>query len=229
MIAVQKLSDTLQQRGIKLLVYGGSGVGKTRLIASLPGRILVVSAEAGLLSLAGHVDDDRVDVVEVTTIAQLRDVYSALRAPGHGYDWVCLDSISEIGEVVLVVEKEKTKDPRAAYGELQTQMASLLRSFRDLPIGVYFSAKLDSAKDATTERTSYSVSMPGQKLGQSVPYLFDEVFRLVVADDGGRWLMTATDGRSVAKDRSGKLDAIEPADLGAIVAKIRGTNGGSDV
>ena len=37
-----------------------------------------------------------------------------------------------------------------------------------------------------------------------------------------RYLMTATDGKSTAKDRSGRLDAYEPADLGAIVAKIGG-------
>ena len=72
--------------------------------------------------------------------------------------------------------------------------------------------------------------MPGAKLGEALPYLFDEVFRLVVIDEddgaGGkvasRYLLTATDGKSVAKDRSGKLEAYEPADLGAVVGKIAG-------
>jgi hypothetical protein len=101
-------------------------------------------------------------------------------------------------------------------------MASLLRAFRDLPCGVYFSAKLAQTVDDATSRVSYGLLLPGKALAQSVPYLFDEVFRLVVDDTGARWLMTSTDGRSVAKDRSGLLDALEPADLGAIASKISG-------
>jgi phage nucleotide-binding protein len=212
----------------KILVYGGAGVGKTTLIASLPGKVLILSAEAGLLSLAGA--DLDADVVEVTSIEALRAVYAELRAGDHGYAWVVLDSVSEIAEIVLSAEKAKTKDPRQAYGALSDEMVKIMRAFRDLSCGVYFSAKLASTKDDTTGKVSHSIGMPGAKLGEALPYLFDEVFRLVVIDEddgaGGkvasRYLLTATDGKSVAKDRSGKLDAYEPADLGAVVAKIMG-------
>jgi hypothetical protein len=131
--------------------------------------------------------------------------------------------------VVLSAEKAKTKDPRQAYGALQDEMVKIMRSFRDLTCGVYFSAKLNAVKDEATGRVSYGIGMPGAKLGEAIPYLFDEVFRMIVIDEddgnGGkvanRYLMTATDGKSVAKDRSGRLDVWEPADLGAIVGKIK--------
>jgi phage nucleotide-binding protein len=224
--AKKSLRDAVEARAPKILVYGGAGVGKTTLIASLTGKILIISAEAGLLSLAGA--DIDADVVEVTSIEALRAVYAELRAGDHGYAWVVLDSVSEIGEVVLSAEKAKTKDPRAAYGALSDEMLKIMRAFRDLSCGVYFSAKLASTKDEATGRVSHGIGMPGAKLGEALPYLFDEVFRLVVIDEddgqGGkiaaRYLLTATDGKSVAKDRSGKLDALEPADLGHVEAKI---------
>ena len=39
-------------RGVKLLVYGAAGAGKTSLVRTLPSPV-ILSAEAGLLSLSG--------------------------------------------------------------------------------------------------------------------------------------------------------------------------------
>lgn len=231
MLKLKKLDDVIDSRGLKVLVYGNAGVGKTRLIGSLPGRILIASAEAGLLSLTSLADSKRILVVEIASVDGLREVYSHVKGASPGaYDWVVLDSISEIAEVCLTENKAKTKDPRQAYGAIQDDVGSILRAFRDLDCGVYFSAKESREKDEATGRVSYGISMPGSKLGPSVPYLFDEVFRLIVVDDKDekgniervRWLQTANDGKSAAKDRSGLLDPYEPADLGAIAAKIRG-------
>lgn len=227
MLQKKSLKEAIEAREPKILVYGASGTGKTTLIASLTGKILILSAESGLLSLGGA--DLDADVVEVQTMDALRAAYQELRAGDHGYAWVVLDSVSEIAEVVLSSEKAKTKDPRQAYGALQDEMVKIMRAFRDLSCGVYFSAKLNATKDEATGRVSYGIGMPGSKLGEAIPYLFDEVFRLIVIDEddgnGGkvanRYLLTSTDGKSVAKDRSGRLDALEVADLGAIDAKIK--------
>ena len=68
--------------------------------------------------------------------------------------------------------------------------------------------------------------MPGQKLGQALPYFFDEVLVLRAEKDAdgnlARFFQTAGDYNFTAKDRSGALD-LEPADLSAIRAKIVGT------
>lgn len=208
--------------GIKILVHGQAGIGKTCLCASLPNPI-ILSVESGLLSLA----DVDIPVIEIKTIDDLAEAYDWLAESEEGrqYQSVCLDSVSEIAEVVLSNEKGKEKDPRKAYGNMQEIMAELMRNFRDLPgRNVYFSAKQERIQDESG-RILYGPSMPGQKLAQQIPYLFDEVFCYqMVKDQNGvpqRILLTQPDGISVAKDRSGKLDMWEEPNLGAIIDKIR--------
>ena len=218
-----KSTKGLHANGVKILVYGNSGAGKTSLIASLPDPV-VLSAEGGLLSIAGS----DIPYIEIGSIEALYEAYDwiANSEDAKGFQSVALDSISEIGEVVLNAEKKKTKDPRQAYGALIEQMQDLIRAFRDLPgRNVYFTAKCEQAKDEQG-RMLYSPSMPGARLGAQIPYFFDEVFALrVEKDEGGknvRALQCDTDGLWSAKDRSGKLDAWEEPDLGAIIAKIKG-------
>lgn len=213
----------LSAHGVKMLVYGQAGAGKTALIPSLPSPI-VLSAEGGLLSIA----DADVPFIEVTDMDTLNEAYAWLASSGEAaqYQSVALDSISEIAEVVLSAEKKKNKDPRQAYGALQEIMGDMIRAFRDLPgKHVYFSAKLEKTQDEAG-RILYAPSMPGNKLGQGLPFFFDEVLALRVERDADgntqRALMCDSDGLWLAKDRSGKLDAWEAPDLGEIIRKIGG-------
>lgn len=216
-----KSTKGLHTNGVKLLVYGNAGAGKTSLIPTLPNPV-VLSAEGGLLSIA----DADVPFVEVSSYDTLMEAYAWLTqsAEAKGFDSVALDSISEIAEVVLNHEKKIAKDPRAAYGNMQEQMSDLIRAFRDLPEKhVYFTAKCEKATDETG-RLLFAPSMPGNKTGQQLPYFFDEVLALRVEKDAEgksqRALMCDSDGIWLAKDRSGKLGTWESPDLGALIAKI---------
>jgi len=213
----------LHANGVKVLVYGQAGAGKTSLIKTLPAP-LVLSAEGGLLSIA----DADVPFIEVSSMDTLKEAYQwVLNADeAKHFQSIALDSISEIAEVVLNFEKKNTKDPRAAYGAMQEQMGDIIRGFRDLPgKNVYFSAKLEKTQDEMG-RVLYAPSMPGNKVGQSLPYFFDEVLALRVERDADgnsqRALMCESDGLWQAKDRSGKLAAWEAPDLGEIIKKIGG-------
>ena len=219
-IQIRKTSD-IHAHGVKMLVYGHAGSGKTSLCASLPNPI-IISAEAGLLSL----QEVGLPYIEVTSIDSLIEVYAFLTtsAEAKGYESVCLDSISEIAEVILIHEKKVTKDPRAAYGAMQDQLGDVIRKFRDMSgKNVYFTAKCEKSQDETG-RILYAPMMPGNKTGQSLPYFFDLVMALRVEMDADknpvRALMTETDGLWQAKDRSGKLETWESPDLGAIIKKI---------
>ena len=223
-MAIQiKSSGDLAADGVKMLVYGAAGAGKTSLIPTLPNPI-VLSAEGGLLSIAGAA----VPYIEISDMESLREAWKWLAesAEAQEFQSVALDSISEIAEVVLNAEKKASKDPRQAYGAMQEQMADIIRAFRDLPRRhVLMTAKLDKTQDEMG-RVLYSPSMPGNKTGQQLPYFFDEVLALRVERDAEgnaqRALMCDSDGLWLAKDRSGRLDIWEAPDLGAIIRKIGG-------
>ena len=218
-----KRTGGLHASGVKFLVYGHAGAGKTSLIATMPDPI-ILSAEGGLLSIAGA----DLPFIEINSMESLQEAYRWLSesSEAHPFQSVALDSISEIAEVVLNTEKKLTKDPRQAYGAMQEQMTDIIRSFRDLPgRHVYFSAKCEKSTDEQG-RVMYAPSMPGNKVGQALPYYFDAVFALRVekGEDGQpvRALMTQSAGLWQAKDRSGRLDTWEMPDLGAIIRKIGG-------
>lgn len=204
--------------GVKLLVYGQAGSGKTCLIPTLPNPI-ILSAEGGLLSIA----DAELPYIEIKSMDDLGEAYDWLTSSDEAkqFQSVAIDSISEIAELCLNSEKAIAKDPRQAYGTMQDVVASLIRDFRDLPSKhVYMSAKMEKSNDEMG-KVHYSPMMPGNKAGQALPYQFDGVFALRV-EASERMLMTATDGLWQAKDRSGKLDQWEQPDLGALIAKISG-------
>ena len=215
-----KSTKDVANNGIKMLVYGQAGAGKTSLIKTLPAPI-VLSAEAGLLSIAGS----DIPYIEIHNMEELEEAYTYVEKHSADYGTIVLDSISEIAEVVLAAEKVKVKDPRQAYSSLLDSMNALIRGFRDLPMNVYISAKMEKVQD-DTGRIFYGPSAPGTKVAQSLPYFFDEVFVLRVErnQEGKleRKLQTIPDGIYVAKDRSGKLADYEDPNLGTIIQKIGG-------
>ena len=223
-MAIQiKHTGGIHANGVKVLVYGHAGSGKTALCATMPNPI-VISAEAGLLSIQAA----NIPYIEINSMDTLMEAYDFVvnSAEGKQYNSICLDSVSEIGEVILNHEKKIAKDPRQAYGAMQEQLGDVIRAFRDLAgKHVYFTAKCEKSQDETG-KILYAPMMPGNKTGQSLPYFFDEVMALRVELDAEknpvRALMTQSDGLWQAKDRSGKLDTWEQPDLGAIIKKIGG-------
>lgn len=220
--ATDQIANT---RGIKCLVYGGPGVGKTVLCSTAPDP-LIISAESGMLSLR------RVSIpaLEVSSLEELTEAYKFISTSAEmkRFQTVCVDSLSEIAEVILSNAKARAKDPRQAYGEVIEQTVKLIRAFRDtLHKNIYMTAKMEPIKDEMTGVVKWGPSMPGSKLGPQIPYYFDEVFRLGIGKspqgESYRFLQTQPDLQFDAKDRSGSLAPIEPPDLAHVFRKIQGS------
>lgn len=216
--------------GVKCLIYGRPGYGKTRLCATAPCPI-IISCESGLLSLRGQ----DVPFIPVTNYSDLLEAYNwtSGSAEARYYQTPCLDSISDILETILTEERKKTRDPRKAYGELYVNGIDLIRKFRDLPgRNVVLVAKEAWDKDEATGTMYFQPSFPGKALAPQVPYYPDEVFRMVQFTDPttkavATYVQTQADSQSIAKDRSGSLLPLEYPDLAYIFQKIEaGSYGG---
>jgi|TARA_Y100000114_G_scaffold73578_1_gene67428 phage nucleotide-binding protein len=216
-------NSLVEDQGAKILIYGAAGAGKTTLCATAPGKKLMIDMESGLLSVR---DDKNIDVIQVKKAEDVMEICQALQSGELQYDTVCLDSISEMSEILLNYEKAKHKDPRMAYGNVQESVTNVMRAYRDLHMHVVFVSKME--KQNVDNVMQYEPKMVGTKLGQSITYFFDEVLALRVIeeqdDDGGivknRWLQTDVGQGFTAKDRSGKLEPFEEPCLNSIIGKL---------
>lgn len=217
-LIIKNTSKDITVDSVKIAIYGGAGVGKTRLCATAP-KPLIISAEHGLLSLR----NDAADYVEIKTFKDLQDAYNYSKSAECAYQTICLDSASEIAETVLADFKKDEKDGRQAYLKMGEAMIHMIRNFRDIPSrNVVFNFKMKMVEDDETGSILYVPMAPGRMIGQQVPYMFDEVFCMQSKKDGTRFLQTQADRQRFCKDRSGSLDKEEQPNLTYIIDKIRG-------
>jgi len=226
MFSPPQITSTATQarlHGVKALVYAKAGYGKTYLSRTAPAPF-IISAESGVLSLS----DVNLPMVSISSLAELSNIYSwaTESAEAKQFHTLYIDSLTEIAEVVFANARGVVKDPRQAYSKLIEDMVPLIKAFRDIPgKHVVMTAKQEAVKDEATGIVLQGPMMPGNKLAQQLPYLFDEVFRLGIGkmptgNETYRYLQTQPDLQHDAKDRSGKLDAIERPDLSFVFSKI---------
>ena len=201
-IKVQSTAD-IQFHGVKCIIFGGPGVGKTRSIATAP-KPIIISAEEGLLSLM-EVD---VPFIEVKSLDDLNEAYNFLKKDaGQTYKTIGLDSLSEIAEVLIAQELPKHKDGRQAYAALAQAMIPMLKKFRDLKdVNTVFSCKKIDVKDEESGVVTTELFLPGNVLSNQIPYLVDELFYMDVDRTGIPFLQTKPNRKAFSKDRSGALD-----------------------
>lgn len=218
-LQIRSTAEITASDGIKVMVYGLAGSGKTRLIETAP-RPIILSAEKGLLSLR----KSNLPYIVINSIEDLKTARLQL-VNDRRFDTICLDSASEIAETCLNGMLAANKDGRRAYGDMAQAVLNEVRAFRDFPQRhIYFIMKQGRIKDEQTGGFLNGPLMPGQQLDQHMPYMFDEVFQLVTirGQDGTiqSALRTQRDNQNEAKDRSGALDPWEPPNLTHIFAKI---------
>lgn len=229
-----KSTNSIEQQKIKAFVYGFSGAGKTSLAKTLP-KCLVISAESGLLSIANsgidYIDisqNDSGDLIpKEKRIDRLVDVYRwLLTDDAKKYDWIMLDSLSEIGQCLvdrLRKEFPDKKDTLAMWGEYANKMRDLVKSFRDLPNHNVVIVSLAVVEKDENGKRFAAVDLQGS-ISQKIAGYFDLFLYLHTAkqDDGSikRELICQSEDWVIAKDRSGILSQREEADLGKIAGKI---------
>ena len=220
-LTIKSTKDIANFKHINALVYGQSGIGKTVLCATAP-KPLILDSENGLLSLS----NTQVDSAEINNLNDLKEAFKFLSAAKHEYQTVCVDSLSEVAEKVLIEYKAVERDPRAAYGKMAEEIFAVVRKFKQLPLHVIFTAKQTRIEDAFTGKSTFGPSFPGQQLPLNLPYQLDLVLALRIGQKDGnkfRFIQPQPDVQYDAKDRTGILDSKEKPNLSDLIAKIQTT------
>lgn len=219
------------RNGIKTMVYGPAGTGKTRLIATAP-RPVVMSAENGTLSLRNA--DNVYKLPEIKTLEEFKNQkrwFLESRESASFYTG-CVDSLSEIAQTCLfnIMNSSKNKDGRAAYGEMNNEITQIVNDMRSSSRTIYIIAQEEFEKDEQSGIFMSRPSLPGKTLTNDMPYKFDLLMNLRLypgtKPDGTQGsfgaLLCHPSPTVVAKDRSGSLAQFEPPNLEAIYRKILG-------
>lgn len=217
-LKVQKVTERMSY--LNILVYGESGVGKTRLAASASlveamSPVLMVDIEGGTFSIRELYP--QVDVVRVQNWKEMQEVYDELYKMQHGYKTVILDSLTEIQKFSMynimkdLIRKEPDRDPDIPsvreWGKNIEQIRLLVRAFRDLPMNAIFTALEVKERNTRTGRTEVKPYLSG-KLSSEVAGFLDIVvyyYIKIMQDETKRLLLTGKTEDQVAKDRSGRL------------------------
>ena len=256
--AAQRMAE---RKGVKLLLLGKSGIGKTSRLKDLdPATTLFLDIEAGDLAVA----DWPGDTIRPGSWPESRDFFVFLAGPDRSlppesafsqahYDHVVtqygdpaqlehyqtffLDSITQLSRQCFawcktqpgaVSDRTGKLDLRAAYGLLGQEMVGALTHLQHARgKNVIFVCILDERLD-DFNRKVFVPQIEGSKTGLELPGIVDEVVTLaeIRADDDSTYRAFVTHTVNPfgfpAKDRSGRLELLEPPDLGALIAKCAG-------
>jgi len=221
---------------VSMLVYGDSGVGKTRLLATMPGPVFVISTERGGMASVAAAGYD-VEYVEVESYEEalqaaerVRRALDRARADGGPAPWatVALDGLTALDDLIAAgvarrggalvggAGADEMLSP-GGYGVLGMQHMAVRERVLRLP-GVHVVLTALAA-----ERDGRIVPAVSGKQGARIPAFCQLVLHAQVRRVEGavrRLLTCRADGRALVKDRYGLLRDQEPMDCRALFRRL---------
>jgi hypothetical protein len=164
------------------------------------------------------------------------ELFNGIGVDLEKYDTIFVDSITVASRECFkwsqiqpeaMSEKTGKPDTRGAYGLLGREMMRWLTHLQHSSKSIIVVGILDKHED-DLRRVTWEPQIEGSKTGRELPGVFDQVITLQN--------MTAEDGKTQyralvchqqnpwgypAKDRSGRLELLEPPHLGQLIKKIR--------
>jgi phage nucleotide-binding protein len=226
-VKVENSKNLAKENGIRVLLYGASGVGKS-FQAVHTGKTVVITSEKADLTL----NDFDVDIIKINSSKELKEAYNYVAENADKYDTVFIDSLTDIGEMIVMELKKSgnysKSDTYKMWSDFTDIMITITKSFRDMEnINVVLICLEESIKNGFEEKIVPQI--PAKKAKSKLVSLYDIVTRLHVNENGEREFLCAPSDEFDAKDRSGKLNPVEPciykreqtmdAGLGRIIKK----------
>ncbi len=211
--------DFANQFGVKCVVYGPPGSGKTPLLNTAP-RPLLLACEPGLLSMR----NSTVPTYQGFDVASIDGFFKWFfnSEETKNFDTIAIDSISQMADIYLQQALKENKHGLKAYGEMATLTMNVLRQ-------LYYTRNKHTyliAKEAANDDNGIKYRkpyMPGQQLPVELPHLFDEILHLGIQNMPGvgthKAFRCQASIDTLARDRTGQLAEFEPPEFGQLVRK----------
>jgi hypothetical protein len=218
---LKPVSTLAARNGVKAIAYGPAGSGKTPLIQTAP-RPVLLACEPGMLSMRKV---DNIPAWDAYTLPRVKEFFDWFfgSAEAKAFDTLCIDSLSQLAEIVLAHYLPLNKDPRKAYGELSQFVMKYVNDLYFKPeTNLYLICKQIIVDDNGSVKKPY---FPGQDLNVKIPHLFDEIWHIAPALVPGAGPKPVTAVRCqptydiLARDRSGNLAEFEQPNLTNIFNK----------
>ena len=245
-----KIQYTNDIKNIKssFLIYGKSGVGKTTLATTIgnDSKVFIINAEGGLRSIEGsriasadvNLDDDGKPLGVDAKYKRLQELVSFLKKPEQlkQFDWVVVDSLTEISKIVYQYQEIQANkkenltqkgevDGFAMWRNYNSSISKFLRAFRHTNV-IFLALSKYEDENKVTAPALESRSMREESCAMVDFVFYFKVDEEIKEEKGKktitqkRRLYTKANPAYTAKDRSGKLSAIEPNSLALILKKI---------
>jgi hypothetical protein len=201
----------------KILVYGETGMQKTRMASTFP-HVIFADVDHGMASVT-----EKVDTVYIEDnnqgFEQLKKLYAFLKAGEHEYETVVLDTLNEMQRVIMRFTIEEYSHVRRSYGNLPGQsdygkmlyeFLELTRDYISLPMRVVLLAQVSSK---VFDTDTLMPQLIGKNTAREILRKMDVVGYIYRQDGEGDRKVPVISFDAVdyvTKDRSNKLPAALP-------------------
>lgn len=218
------VEESCESNGLRVILYGQSGIGKTHSISTIPNQegVGVISTERGLRTVRKTIPKTKVQ--EVNNMDDLRKIYAWMKDNYSKFHTLVFDSFTEIAEFALLEQRAKSADPRKVYPEMLNSVFDVSKTFKAFPLSLIFICHRARGQDDLGV-PFFEPDFPGTKLGSKAPHWNDAIFPLrIKKGENGETKRAFQTGLThedyLAKFRGDELNIFEPADWSVIYEKL---------
>lgn len=221
--SLKPASSFASQFGVKAVIFGPPGSGKTPTLDTAP-RPVLCCVEPGMLSMR-HSKVPTWGAFGVKEIEEFKNWVCGGSSELKNFDTIGIDSISFMSEIYLQDSQKNVKHGLQAYGDMATKTMDFLRKLYFMPEKhLYLIAKQEIINEnGLIIRRPY---FPGKQLPIDVPHLFDEVLYLNLANIPNvgtvRAFRCQQNMEIMCRDRTGTLSEYEEPHFGKLISKCMG-------